>query len=694
MGYWKKLGSIAKKHLGQIPYILLSPIGLVIQLLYQLIVTPYRVVCEKWNREAYRKRKGEKALRETVRTVLCVHSSRGGFQSRRTSELFTFLLQFISFVTTYAGFTFFLGPVNPVAPLFMAITVQGLCFYLLNHAPSGKRGSGWKRSALLAVLITTSTLTSYMGIFDSVVKPVDQMRVQYDSYAKIVNTLIEQEVAEKYSYDIQRKDIEQVYERMNSAVQGADAVIAILKNSNQQTVTTQVVPYSWTDENGVVHYGTKVVPIGEASNSIVANEQRVSLLNTYKTKVSGFLTQYPSVDTVLTAVNAILQSPDKLNSSVDSDKDVYNAFTATVTDLNQLNGALSEGEGGTSAVTFDMDIEKAIENARNRQALEALRLDEYDVLMEKERESQKLETEVDENTAWLAKVSGFFESLNQFVVSKELTQAEAIRDILVKTSEKNYTDLYPLLSGANQEELVAAKGYTAYENTQVMPFTAPFDRERKLLGEALFSFIIAFLVDGLSLLISWAMLSRKKSALSSNLTKSNRKDREEMVEDCLVYLCLEGMPGGLSSVEQIREFTLGRVSGILQGFWDKFRYVYIPDGLNAFAYLSLKEFSAENKEEWILFQTLSNAGLLRPFHKAELEVILRKEFEEQKKSLNAESVKSLMESYLSQFREDEVYYLVSKNLHVWFCENGADVLQKAKILPGGTDVEEASEHGR
>jgi hypothetical protein len=110
----------------------------------------------------------DERMRRLIRTAISdvLHMQTNlmhSFNSRRVTQIFTLLLQIISAFTTYAGFVFFLGTVNPFAPIFMAVTVQGLAYYLMNNASSRKRAGGWKRIALLTLLIIISSTTSYIG---------------------------------------------------------------------------------------------------------------------------------------------------------------------------------------------------------------------------------------------------------------------------------------------------------------------------------------------------------------------------------------------------------------------------------------------------------------------------------------------------------------------------------------------------
>lgn len=559
----------------------------------------------------------------------------------------------------------------------MAITVQGACFYLLNYTSSKKHSGSWKRNLLLAILITVSTLTSYMGIFDSVVKPVNQMSAQYNNYAKIVNNLIDDEIEMNYSYDISYRDIEKIFNQFETTIADADAVIDILNNANNQTKTTQTVPISWVDENNIVRYGTKTIPLEEASNAIVENKTQVSILTNYKTKISDYLSKEFSADDILMSINSILNNPEKLNNSTDNDKEIYNQFVSTIDVLNQLNGKLT-GENNSQIVVFNMEIDKAIENAQKRNELYELYLVEYDILISEKGVTDSLEF-ADNQSKFLSTVFGFFEKLNKFVVSEELTEAEKIREILVKTSEKSYADLYPLLSQHNKEELDKYNSYTIYENTQIMPFTVPFKQENGLFGEALFSFAVAFLVDALSILISWALIVKTKSILYYNNVRDVRKNREEMIEDCLMYICLATMPKQLTKPDEIQRYVVEIVNNTMGKLLDKIHYIYVPDELNSFAYLSFADISQDDRHEKLLFQTLNNAALLHPFHKSELSIIIEKEFGSTSDN-ETSNINVLLNKYGTLFEDDEIYYLVSKNLHFWFCENFSELLQNSQTF--------------
>lgn len=195
--------------LWQIPSLLWYPIQAIIEAAHSIAFRFNTEVHDAFKMEDYVNNRIQKLIRSSVSSVFHSHSNLlNTYSNRKVAKTLTALLQCISFITTYAGFTFFLGTVNPIAPLFMAIVVQGGCYYLLNYAASRKRTGMWKRHILLFVLILTSTVTSYIGIFDGVVQPINLMREQYESYVEVVETIINQEIESTYKSNIDSNKIE------------------------------------------------------------------------------------------------------------------------------------------------------------------------------------------------------------------------------------------------------------------------------------------------------------------------------------------------------------------------------------------------------------------------------------------------------------------------------------------------------
>jgi len=88
-----------------------------------------------------------------------------------------------------------------------------------------------------------------------------------------------------------------------------------------------------------------------------------------------------------------------------------------------------------------------------------------------------------------------------------------------------------------------------------------------------------------------------------------------------------------------------------------------------------------NEDEKRLFYTLSNVALISPCYRSEIIETIHKDFDEFEKGTDKPKAhKPLIDSYESIFEEGKVYYLISKNLHLWICENFSELLQSTMLL--------------
>lgn len=313
--------------LWQLIFMLWYPIQTIIELVHGIFYRLNSWIHNLFETENYRKNKEQKLIRKAISTVLHSHSNLlNTYLNRRVAKILTLLLQIISFITTYAGFTFFLGTVNPIAPLLMAITVQGGCFYLLNYTSSRKRAGAWKRNILLLLLIATSTITSYIGIFEGVVRPVEKMESQYDYYTKTVKSIIEDQNNTKYKTNIDYSLIENSLEIIRHTHDDATQAITTFTQHADGINTEKSLQGSWTDSNGLVHPYVIIEEDNEANNKILDLRSEINKLQGHVNKLSSYLNSNPSTSEILAACNNIIANPEKRTNDDDKDKKVWNSL--------------------------------------------------------------------------------------------------------------------------------------------------------------------------------------------------------------------------------------------------------------------------------------------------------------------------------------------------------------------------------
>ena len=694
------------------------PVYTIIEFFFGITCRMYMAVYEAFRIDYYKKEKTQRIIRNAISSVMHTHSNLlNSYLNRRVARTLTFLLQLVSFITTYAGFVFFLGQLNPVAPLFMAITVQGCCYYLLNYSSTRKRTGAWKRIFLLVVLIITSASTSYIGIFDCVVQPVEKMKTQYTEYVYRVNDLIDRKLDQEKIAPIQQDDVEQAIKEINEVASEAQNTIDRKSKTAAEYIVASKSERTTTDEEGHTNTSIEVTQDVDANNNRADLIEEIDLLRTLHEKLQNYLDSAPEIDSIMSAYNSLV-SETPTDDSAENNTTIDQFYAALSTALKLSNQISYSNKEKVEAYSNQFDRKKAIANNKALNELESLRPvsfddaknpndDEQDSLDNDaltQEESLLLKSgNASDDKFWMTAVRLIHDTvdkLNAFVVSEDSTRAIEIRNALNDHIEKNYSELAPKFSENEADELETAKKNAIIENPQVMPFVLPF-KDQSLRGEAIFSAIVAVLIDVFSALIAFALVNKKKSILYFTKVGDLRAQKEEMIEDCLMYICLRGLQSSNQnnsknvSRPEIKKYVVKKINCAMRDFMQKVHLIYLSDELNSFGYISGKEvegFSEDNKN---IFLTLCNAALIHPCYNTEIIKIIDADFVEAPNNgaqqNNPKANAKLIQQYDSAFSKDDIYYLVSKNLHAWYCENFSELLQNSLLFTVLEDVTSLSD---
>ncbi len=135
----------------------------------------------------------------------------------------TFLLQTISFVTTFQGAKVYIGNIFPLASLFFAIAIQFVVWYFANTL--GGRRRGLKIVALVAAVVC-STWFSFTGIYNLINSPTRYLEERYNTIRDelladgengidSIKELLMQDITDAaYTVGIQKTKLQQEMERL------------------------------------------------------------------------------------------------------------------------------------------------------------------------------------------------------------------------------------------------------------------------------------------------------------------------------------------------------------------------------------------------------------------------------------------------------------------------------------------------
>lgn len=106
-----------------------------------------------------------------------------------TAAVVSLLLQIISFFTTMDGAKAYFDATFAMAPLFFAVAVQSVVYFLENNI--SKRFTLGKAAALMLAMACSSYF-SYVGIYNNINPPSQYLQTTYNSYAKQLSAMQQQ----------------------------------------------------------------------------------------------------------------------------------------------------------------------------------------------------------------------------------------------------------------------------------------------------------------------------------------------------------------------------------------------------------------------------------------------------------------------------------------------------------------------
>lgn len=601
----------------------------------------------------------EKITNSIIETISGQSSLFTKNNNKKVSKILTFLLQVISFFTTYAGFAFFLGDVNPLAPLFMAITVQFSCYYLMNYSASKKRTGSGKFVLLSIIMLGISICTSYIGVFNSLIKPVDVIKEKYSNYKSTLEIIIDDEIDEKFNLSVDTTDIETVLSMMKNTNNEAINRITSLTEKANNITTDRVYEYTWVDDNGFEHKNNQIFEDIDAANEKQDILHDIENLSINSNNLNNYLDIIANNSEITEAYKNIISNPTIIDFSDNENAIIWANFKNALIESETLYKKLyPDEENPFIPYNYLIDLKDLINNYENKKSLESLKLEDFEseVINRTEPATDKNDLKGIKNLFDM-----FDDSFLSIAVSNDVINAQKYREIVNNLINENFSQVKLLINNYNNmRTLENTKNNSIVDNVQIMPFILPI-KDRTLIGEAIGAFIVAFLVDVLSCLIAFTFVKREKSVLyctSSDL----KRNKEEVIEDSITYLCYTILNDKYKNNSDKIYEVMEEVRKDINNFINAITICYMPYKLNAIGYLSEKsvqEIIMENDNLKILFIAFYNASLLIPCTGYELSEVLFNDFQYSVKNNNDKK----------DFEKEQIYYLVSKNFYYWLYDS-------------------------
>lgn len=198
----------------------------------------------KYMEEKRRRRRRRLTVRENLKIYQkCVKSyadmevsALRNYQEEKCFNFFALLLQIVSFFTTYAGVAMYFGNVFDLAPLFIALTIQGVLYLTAVSAFRPGRRSRKRRLAMLLCTLISVTF-SYTGLVTLANSPLTDYKRAYESYYDTFLALKQEVAKENVAVESLAADISNEYLKTINTLQSLDRRILQLNETANAEIT-------------------------------------------------------------------------------------------------------------------------------------------------------------------------------------------------------------------------------------------------------------------------------------------------------------------------------------------------------------------------------------------------------------------------------------------------------------------------
>ncbi|MFR5525648.1 MAG: hypothetical protein ACLTJG_12140, partial [[Clostridium] innocuum] len=218
---------------------------------------------------------------QQVRDILFPRNARTGQHATMIILFATFALQLISLTTTYRGARYYLLDLNPLAPFLFALVVQILLFYFSKQAGQHAHMKP-TRYMIFLVIVCISVLTSYVGIINNTISPLNDYKNQYKEYQSSF-AAAKDELRTLYGdYVSYERALNSLQNQANQLIQVTNSSIASIqkKSGTLQTIqpSTSVTTSQQSDGGSSVTQTTDQKELARALEKIADNEEKVEKL--------------------------------------------------------------------------------------------------------------------------------------------------------------------------------------------------------------------------------------------------------------------------------------------------------------------------------------------------------------------------------------------------------------------------------
>lgn len=197
------------------------------------------------------------------------------YEEEKFFHFFALLLQIVSFFTTYAGVAMYFGNIFDLAPLFIALTIQGVLYLTAISAFQPGRKNRRKRWALI-ICTLISVAFSYTGLVTLANSPQVDYKRAYESYVDTFRALKDEVASQNLEVDTLAADISNEYLKSINTLQALDRYISQLTEEAEAEInipSTNKSSTTTTMPDGTVVRGYETTANPEYAAAVEARQQ-------------------------------------------------------------------------------------------------------------------------------------------------------------------------------------------------------------------------------------------------------------------------------------------------------------------------------------------------------------------------------------------------------------------------------------
>ncbi len=507
------------------------------------------------NRKDMLRKEDEQA--QQIRDILFPRNARTGQHATMIILFATFALQLISLTTTYRGARYYLLDLNPLAPFLFAMVVQVLLFYFSKQAGQHAHMKP-TRYMIFLVIVCISVLTSYVGIINNTISPLNDYKNQYKEYQSSFTAAKEELGAVYGDYVSYERSLNSLQNQAKQLISITDSSIASIqkKSGTLQSIqpSTSVTTSQLSDGGTSITQTTDQKELSKVLEKIADNEEKVE-------KLKAAIKQLQAAASSSNLQN-MKKELDELSSGTrkQPSQKTYTEFQNLTLSYNHLLDTLNSflKEAGADSMKdlkpMQVTLDQLMQMVTQYQQFQELKLTDIQTLQQKHNILGSGQQEQEAAVTSLLRAFLPFQNMHQeeyqkFRIDLELQISDSYYAL------KDHAKVLQALDAKTVNAIMKALDTSYLKNRSFTDITviafSRFTESEAARNTALICFLIASLVDVISAILPFFWINRYASALHGR--KKHGSDPEEELLEQLYYAAASQIP--VQEKEGIREYV-------------------------------------------------------------------------------------------------------------------------------------------